>query len=183
MAHQCHNRAIDPALLLNERATGTTQNADIVGATAGGTALVLDLSQMARQYAGAPGATDTSAPISYAKFDIVIDWTGCQSGVGQVYYWRLEGNKTDPTFAATNFRLLEKTFGATLNGTAQPYNTPIQGRLVLSGDNVAIDNAGGTTSADSVVYSTCRYLRCVVFCSNVAHTTGFAYRATFVPKA
>lgn len=183
MAHQCHNRTLDPALLLNERATGTTQNADIVGATAGGTPLVIDLSQMARQYAGAPGATDTSAPISYAKFDIVIDWTGCQSGAGQVYYWRLEGNKTDPTFAATNFRLLEKSFGVAAGGTLQPYNTPIQGRLVLSADNVVIDNAGGTTSADSVVYSTCRYLRLSVFCSNVVHTTGFAYRAWLVPKA
>jgi len=181
MAHQAHNRVLDDGLLLNDRGTGTTQNADIVGATSGGTALVIDLQRQARQYASLTGATNDTSPASYAKFDVVVDWTSCESGTGQIYYLRVEGNKTDSTFAGTNFRLIEKNFGVAA-GINQPYSTPARGRVVLSMDNVVVDNSGGVTVADSVAYSCCRYIRMVVFCSNVSHTTGLVYKAWLVPK-
>lgn len=183
MAHQAHNRVLDDGLLLNERATGTTQNADIVGATSGGTALVIDLQRQARQFAGLTSATNDTSPASYGKFDVVIDWTSCESGTGQIYYLRIEGNKTDSTFASTNFRLIEKPFGvAGVGGIGQPYATPARGRVVLTMDNVVLDNSAGVTVSDSVAYSCCRYIRVVVFCSNVSHTTGLAYKAWLVPQ-
>lgn len=180
MVFQAHNLMLDDTLLMNERSTGTTTNASIVGATAAGVPLVIDVQRHARAYANLTGATDNSGPASFAKFNVVIDWTGMQQVSGNGFIIQLQGHKDDPTFASTVFKLYEKPIGVA-NYSQLPYDTPTRGRLVLRCDNVVFDNSGGTNLDHGVVYSTCRYIRISVFCSNTAWTTGFAYRAWFVP--
>lgn len=173
MAHQCHDYALDGTLQLNDRTTGNTVNTTIVGATSGGTAIVLDLGEPATSWTGIEDDTP-AVPLKkpYARFAVVIDWTNIQAAATQGYYLKVQGSVSSSTFASDVFELEQVVFGhESLNN--QPFATVANGRRVLYCDNVAYTSAG--------IPQTCRYIRVAVFCSNGGQTTGWNYKAWLVP--
>ena len=173
MAHQCHDYALDNTLQLNDRTTGSTVNNTIVGATSGGTAIVLDLGEPAASWTYLEDATPTAPQKKpYGRFAVVVDWTDIQASASQGYYLKVQGSVDSATFASNVYELEQVVFGnSSLNN--QPHSTVANGRRVLYVDNMA-------TQANGVPI-TCRYIRLAVFCSDGAQTTGWNYKAWMVP--
>lgn len=175
MAYQSHEFTLDDSLQLNNRTTGNTVNTSIVGATSGGTAIVLDLGAQAPQYGGLTGASATTSPKAYGRFALVIDWAGIQAGAGQFYDMRVQGSVSDPTFGGAVYTLEQFVVGVAAS-SGQPVDTAPNCRKVLFFDNSALSSA--STGGAPV---TCRYIRLSVFCSNGGQTTGWDYKAWLVP--
>jgi hypothetical protein len=173
MAHQCHDYVLDGTLQLNDRTTGSTVNNTIVGATSGGTAIVLDLGEPATSWTGIEDASP-AMPLKkpFARFAVVIDWTGIQAGAGQAYYFKVQGSVWDSAFGSDVFELEQVVVGEQASNN-QPFATVANNRKVLYCDNVVHTSTGAA--------QTCRYIRVAVFCSNGGMTTGWNYKAWLVP--
>lgn len=129
MAHQAHSLALDTAYRsINAVAISGT------GTTSGST---IDL--------GAAGA--------YAKFAVVIDWSGLTvAGTNnETYTFRVQVS-SDSGFSTVAFTA-QRVLGDK-DATGATHDTPAAGRLVLFADNVAI-----LSSTDPNTVVACRYVR------------------------
>lgn len=132
MAHQTHSFTLDTA--------GRTYNAQTLTASASGTAIDLT------------GAADV-----FAKFAIVIDWSGLDVASGnELYRFQVQGATTSAF--STAYVLEEQLFGDT-SVTTQPVDTPATGRKILYCDNVA-----QTSASDANSLAALRWIRlsCIV---------------------
>lgn len=173
MAQQCHDYALDDSIQLNNRSTGSTANNTILGATSGGTAIVLDLGEHATSWPGIDDATVTvPTKKPFGRFAIVVDWTDIQAGASQVYYLNVQGSQSTSDFSSDVYNLTQAIFGNS-GGNNQPNSTVANGRRVIYCDNIGYVASGAPVC--------CRYIRLAVFCSNGGQTTGWNYKAWLVP--
>lgn len=116
---------------------------------------------------GQAAVVDFGAANAFATFDVVIDWTACESDGTEVYRVEVQGSATADF--STFYVLDERRFGV-LSGQAN--NTPPSGRAIMRASNVALTSATSGTASSPL-----RYVR--VFCTVTgAPATGFNYSAS-----
>ncbi|MFN6192423.1 MAG: hypothetical protein ACK5BN_01200, partial [Planctomycetota bacterium] len=116
---------------------------------------------------GQAAFVDFGAANAFAAFDVVIDWTACESDGTEVYRVEVQGSATADF--CTFYVLDERRFGVL---TGQGNNTPPSGRAILRASNVALTSATSGTASTAL-----RYVR--VFCTVTGSpATGFNYSAS-----
>ena len=145
-----HDLALDELQRLTSSLTANTAGTGVAGTVA-----YLDLGQQARQYAGAPGATDTSSASAFGRFAVVVDWSALDVANGnEAYVVELQGS--NGTGFSTNYRLGSVVLGhSSVTGNAT--STPPAGRKVFYCDNAVMPDAGSAAA-----HGTTRYVRLVV---------------------
>jgi hypothetical protein len=142
-----HDSQLDEAVRLTSSITASTAGTAVLGTVAN-----VDLGQQARQYAGAPGATDTSAASSFGRFRVLIDWSTIDVASGDERYdVELQGSNATGFGTVYRLGLLQLGHSST---TGNATSTPANGRRILYVDNVIFPDA-----ASSAVYATTRYVR------------------------
>lgn len=117
-----------------------------------GSVAFLDLGQQARQYGGAPGATDTSSPAAYGRFHVVLDLGAIDVASGDERYTIELQGATDSAFTSP-YRLGSIVLGHS-SQTGNASNSPSNCRRAFVCDNrVWPDGNSGSTSM------TLRYVR------------------------
>ena len=146
------------AILLNSptlddttKLTDSINYSATIGTVTTGTVAFIDLGQQARQYAGAPGATDTSAAASAARLAVHVRGSGLAVTYTGTYWVWIEGSN-DSTFAT--FERLSTLFIGAAAGAAKLVATPSNGRETFYADNVVFASA---TDANAMI--TLRYVR------------------------
>lgn len=117
-----------------------------------GTIAHVDLGAQARQYANAPGATDTSAPAAFGRFHVVIDLGAIDVASGDERYTIELQGAADSAFTSP-YRLGAIVLGhssQTGNSASSPSNCR---RAFVCDNRVWPDGASGATSL------TLRYVR------------------------
>lgn len=122
-----------------------------IGTVTTGTVAFVDLGQQGRQYAGAPGATDTSAPASAARLAIHVRWSSLDVTYTGVYWVWVEGSNVS-NFAT--FERLGVLFLGESVGASKLVNSPANGRETFYVDNVVF---GSATDANAMI--PLRYIR------------------------
>ncbi|MFN9576615.1 MAG: hypothetical protein ACK53T_12445 [Planctomycetota bacterium] len=111
-----------------------------------GTIAHIDLGAQGRQYAGAPGATDNSAPAAFGRFTVVVDVGAIDvSSLNESYVIELQGSATSDFAVA--YRLGSLTLGhssTTGNATSTPPNCR---RSFLCDNRYYPDSTAGNVSA------------------------------------
>lgn len=129
MAHQAHSFTLDTAYrsinAVTISSTGTTN----------GTAI------------------DLGAANQYAKFAVVIDWSGLTVAGSNNETYRFKVQLSDSSGFSTQAVTCEKILGDK-DATANTHDTPAAGRAVLFADNVAT-----FSSTDPNTVAACRYVR------------------------
>lgn len=117
---------LDELQRLTNSVTATT--VAVVGTTA-----FLDLGQQARQYANAPGATDTSAPVAFGRFAVVLDVGAIDVSSGNEQYV-VEAQGSAASDFGSPYRLGALTLGHS-SVTGNNASTPANCRRVFYADN------------------------------------------------
>ena len=157
MVFQTYNKLLDGALQL---ASATAVSS---AATTNGTAV--DLGQAAN---------------AYAKFAVVIDWSGLDvASADELYRMQVQGSTTSAF--STPYVLEEKRLGAVGGSPGpatgvnlQPVATTALGRVVMFVDNVAV-----TSASDSSSVAAMQYIR--LTCVSSGTTPAITYSAWIVP--
>lgn len=140
-----------PTLDDTMKLTDSINFSSTIGTVTNGTVAYIDLGQQARQYAGAPGATDTSAAASAAKLAVHVRWSTLDVTYTGAYWVWLEGSN-DSGFA-TSERLGQLLIGAAA-AASKLVATPTNGREMFYADNVVFASA-----TDANAMTTLRYVR------------------------
>lgn len=149
MVFQTYNKLLDGALQLANATAVTTAT------TTNGTAV--DLGQAAN---------------AYAKFAVVIDWSGLDvASTNELYQMQVQGSTTSAF--STAYVLEEKRLGDS-SVNLQPVDTTALGRVVLFCDNVAV-----TSATDSSSVAAMQYIR--LSCVSSGTTPAITYSAWIVP--
>jgi hypothetical protein len=128
----------------------------------------------AAQVGGAAAYFDVGAANAFCCFDIIIDWTACEVASGdELYDIRIQG--AEATAFSTAFTLCSRKFGDS-SVNFQPVDTSPSGRVVISGNNVAITSA---TDGNSII--ACRYIRVYTDVTGTI-ATGMNFTAYLVPR-
>lgn len=150
MAHPNHDSQLDELCRLTTSITAST-----AGTAVNGTVASIDLGQQARQYAGASGATDTSAPVSYGRFRVLVDIGAQDNASGDERYdIELQGSDTSAFTNAYRLGILQVGNGNLVGYPGAAADTPPNCRRAFFCDNVYYPDA---TRGD--VFAHARYVR------------------------
>lgn len=149
MAHQAHSVSLDGATQLftaQAVSTATTTNSSTF---------------------------DVGAANSYARFGIVLDWSGLEvTGTdNEIYRFQI---RISDTSAFTNSMVTAERLLGDKDATGYTYDTPASGRVMLFSDNVA-----QFSSTDAAGYISARYVRIALITTGT--TPNITVNAWLVP--
>jgi hypothetical protein len=133
MVHQCHNFALEEG----SRLTAALSHTAATGIATNGTVSSIDFGQVAPAF-----NVNTSSTAPYARFAVVVDWSGIDTGITGTYQVIIQG-ADDAAFTTGTTRLGVLILGSAAQ-TGNEFATPANGREVFYVDNVSVGSAGPT---------------------------------------